>query len=203
MAEIWSSSFEIHFDVVQKHLPLLDPAKFWHLANHIDIHHQHLALKYAVGMSGASSARTSTLLEEQYYMSARHHVDKAEAQADGASCWNIETVQTLILIARYEFTKAVPARALLTMSRLMRLIGLLGYDRVDRQSKENDINPRSYFALKMDPPVESEEARRVFWIAFSMDCHAHTYAGSPETIETIEVRKFNSFSLFSCQLSAC
>lgn len=160
---------------------------FRQLANYVDPPHQHLALKYAVAMSGANAAQDYVHLEKQCYLSARGHLEKAETQADGASFCNIETVQALILVARFEFTKANAARALLTTSRLMRLLSLLGYDHVDRTVTGSDKERFASLAPSVNSAAGLQEVRRTFWIAFSMHCHAIANAGGPGAVETDEV----------------
>ena len=177
----------IYFDIVQKHLPLINREKFQQIADSVDPPHQHLALMYAVAMSGASCAQNPIQIEEQCYLSARNHLDKAETQLDSSSFWNVETVQALILLARFEFTKANAARALLTTSRFMQLINLLGYDLVDRNATQSDRNRFASLASFVNNPTRLKELRHTFWIAFSMHCHGVANAGGPGTVESDEV----------------
>jgi len=128
-------------------------------------------------------------IEQQYCIAARSHLDKAEMQADGASFWNIETVQTLILVARYEFTNACAARAILTTGRLMQLLSLLRYDRLDCSTRAGSDSDRfASLAPSVDDPNRLHDVRRAFWIAFSLNCHATANAGGPGAIEIDEVR---------------
>ena len=66
-----SWSFGIHFDVVEKHIPLIDRNAFWQIANRDDPPHQYQALKYAVAMSGANTMQDSSQIEQQYCIAAR------------------------------------------------------------------------------------------------------------------------------------
>ena len=159
-------SSNAHFDVVQKHLPFIDRHKFEQSINRSEIPHQQLALKYAVAMSGAGTAATPSQKGEQCYIAARSHLEKAEIQIDGACPWNIETVQALTLVARYEFINTNPARALLTTNRLMRLVTLLGFDQLDQSDDSTDCPERFVnLALPLQRLERLHEARCTFWIA--------------------------------------
>jgi hypothetical protein len=81
--------------------------------------HQCMALKYAVALSGSSACGESALAMGSY-PTARFHLERAENMADNSSFLNIETVQALLLVARFEFTHISAPRGLLTIARVMR-----------------------------------------------------------------------------------
>ena len=141
-------------------------------------------------MSGACTAPTPSLMGEKCYLAARSHLEKAEMQIDGACPWNIETVQALTLIARYEFLNTSPARALLTTNRLVGLATLLGLDQLDQSDDDIDCPERFVnLELPLISPDRLHEARCTFWIAYAINCHAIANVGRSMTLETNEACK--------------
>lgn len=139
-------------------------------------------------MSGAGTAPSTPRKGEQCYLAARSHLEKAEMQIDGACPWNIETVQALTLVARYEFINTNPARALLTTNRLLRLVTLLGYDHLDQSDVRTDSPERFInLALPLERPEKLHEVRCTFWLAYAINCHTMANVGCSIALETNEV----------------
>ncbi|KAJ5705156.1 hypothetical protein N7536_000845 [Penicillium majusculum] len=162
----------------QLQMPLIDTTEFLHETAYATLH-QHQALKYAVAMAGAGAHNTTLHLEHQYYVTARSHLEMAETHIGNSSFLNLETAQTLILIARYEFTRTDTTRAIITMARLMQLIRLLELDIIDRKRTQDD------------PPQNLQkihESRNTLWIAYAFHCHASTIFPrcEPIDIQTIQ-----------------
>lgn len=171
------SSFHNYIDVVHRQMPLIDTTEFLHETAYATLH-QHQALKYAVAMAGAGARNTTLHLEHQYYVAARFHLEMAEMHMGNSSFLNLETAQTLILIARYEFTRTDTTRAIITMARLMQLVRLLELDNIDRRRTQND------------PPQNIQKihgSRNTLWIAYAFYCHASTIFArcEPIDIETV------------------
>ncbi|KAJ9483592.1 hypothetical protein VN97_g9799 [Penicillium thymicola] len=169
--------FHNYIDVVHRQMPLIDTTEFLHETAYATLH-QHQALKYAVAMAGAGARNTTLHLEHQYYVAARFHLEMAEMHMGNSSFLNLETAQTLILIARYEFTRTDTTRAIITMARLMQLVRLLELDNIDRRRTQND------------PPQNIQKihgSRNTLWIAYAFYCHASTIFArcEPIDIETI------------------
>lgn len=93
----------------------------------------------------------------------------------------------MILVARFELTKACAAQALLMTSRLMLLIHLLGYDRLDRAANGTEDDRFAAHVPRLNNPAELQNARRTFWVAFLLHCHGVANAGGPNIVETDEV----------------
>lgn len=90
--------------------------------------HQHQALKYAVAMTGAGAHDTTSHLEQQCYVAARFHLEMAETQVENSSFLNLQTVQTLILVARYEFLRTRAERAIITSGAVIDVPDVQGTD---------------------------------------------------------------------------
>ena len=133
--------------------------------------HQCMALKHAVAMSGSSACGESALAMESYW-AARYHLERAENMTDNSSFLNIETVQALLLVARFECTHVSGPKGLLTIARLMQLIGLLGYDMLDQSSSEEEKDSCHILMSKSHSSGNVQKIRQTFWIAFSIHCNA-------------------------------
>ncbi|GFF46564.1 hypothetical protein IFM46972_08073 [Aspergillus udagawae] len=159
-----------YFDVVQKHMMLIGQQEFSHSIIPMEAH-QCMALKYAAALSGSSACGESALAMESY-LAARFHLEKAENLADNSSFLNIETVQALLLVARFEFTHISRPKGLLTIARTMQLISLLGYDMLDQTSAERESDSSQIMLPKSHSSGCLQKIRRTFWIAFAMHCNA-------------------------------
>ncbi|RDL39999.1 uncharacterized protein BP5553_04339 [Venustampulla echinocandica] len=159
-----------YFEIVRKHIMIIDQQEF--LQSIISVEkHQCMALKHAVAMSGSNACGESELAMESY-LAARFHLERAENLADSSSFLNIETVQALILVARFECTHVSGPKALLTIARLMQLIGLLGYDRLDQSSPEDDDDSSHILVPNPHSSGSLQKIRQTYWVAFSIHCNA-------------------------------
>ena len=183
-----NSSFHNYLDLVHRHLPLIDTAEFFRNTAYATSH-QHRGLKYAVAMAGAGAHKTTSLLEQQCYVAARFHLEMAETHMENSTFLNLETAQTLILIARYEFTRTHATRAILTMARLMQLVRLLELDNLDRGGPQGDP---SHHLPRID------ESRNTLWIAYALQCHSSIIFSrcEPLDIETV-CANFRSLNLLA------
>lgn len=80
----------------------------------------------------------------------------------------------------YEAMKGQYESASITSANCVRLCQLLGLDRLD------SIN---HWELQSPPAVifDVEEGRRVFWAAFTLDCHAFFFGGTTPLLCTAKV----------------
>lgn len=130
-------------------------------------------MRYAVAMAGAGVHNTTLHLEQQCYVAARSHLEMAETHMESSSL-NLERVQTLILIARYEFTQTHATRAIITMARLTQLVRLFELDNLDRRET---------------PSAASQHlqkiwgSRNTFWIAYGLHCHSSILFSRCEPID--------------------
>jgi hypothetical protein len=107
-----------------------------------------------------------------------------------SSSLNLETVQTLILIARYEFTQKHATRAIITMARLTQLVRLFEVDNLDRRETPNAASQHLQ---------KIQESRNTFWIAYSLHCHSSILFSrcDPIDIETVCAQPYPPDSLSS------
>lgn len=162
--------YQPYFDLVHKHMMLIDQQEFLQSVVPMETH-QCIALKYAIALSGSTACGESALAMESY-MAARFHLERAENLAGNSSFLNVETVQALLLVARFEFTHISGPKGLLTIARAMQLLSLLGYDVLDSSSAEGQQDSPQMMLPKTHSPGRIQMIRRTFWIAFAMHCNA-------------------------------
>ncbi|OQE04967.1 hypothetical protein PENVUL_c028G00235 [Penicillium vulpinum] len=162
--------YQPYFDIVQKHMMLIDQQEFLQSVVPMDTH-QCMALKYATALSGSTACGELALAMESY-IAARFHLERAENLADNSSFLNHETVQALLLVARFEFTHISGPKGLLTIARAMQLLSLLGYDVLDQTSAEGERDSSQMMLPKTHSLGHIQMLRRTFWIAFAMHCNA-------------------------------
>lgn len=104
--------------------------------------------------------------------------------------------QAYAIIATFEAKCMLFTRAALTSGKCVRLVGMMGLDRLD--GEQDDIPPALAPATSW---VELEERRRTFWAAFAIDAHASISTGWSSLINTADVgtclRSLASLMLFS------
>lgn len=84
-------------------------------------------------------------------------------------------------------------RASMSASRYVRLVQMLGLDRLDREG--DDIPPTLGPITNW---TELEERRRVFWGAFAIDSHASMATGWANMIKSEDVRFLLTLLLRDC-----
>lgn len=108
------------------------------------------------------------------YSEARFHLEKAEMIADSSS-FGLETVQTMILVARFETTNLSAAKGILTIARLMQVINLLGYDTLDGSSPGIEQDSfKTLIPIEIISSRDTQEVRQTYWISYAMHCNAST-----------------------------
>ncbi|QIW95778.1 hypothetical protein AMS68_001296 [Peltaster fructicola] len=171
--EIAFDLFQAFFEQASFRLPFVDSARFFtSLKQDKQATYHFNALKLAVAMTAAHAIGDSHTITERYYSSARIEVDSAlrtEVEAGKPSQW--DEVQALILLARYEFSAQLTTRAMLTTSRAMRLLVLLGGHAIHL---DHNMRSRPIPGLTSQPRnelPEAEEMARTWWAAYALDCH--------------------------------
>lgn len=157
------------------------------------IPHQANSLSFAVAMAGASLSDDFPHLESLCYHSARHYIDLAEREDDGASFLNLDVLQALILVVRHEFMEAsTSGRAWLTHGRAIRLVRLLCLDAMDTDptSIGASIDSLRIPLRATTSAAELEERRRTFWVIFNLDFFIAAMTNTLPTLQSSEVCSF-------------
>jgi hypothetical protein len=166
----------------------INPDRFFRLLVENPVRHQVNALSYAIAISGACLSGEFPNLKLLCYQSARQYLELAERQEDGTSFLNLESLQALLLILRYELNEAkCIERAWMTHGRAMTLAKLLHMDTID--ASQVPIGEGSVYVPHETQPslAEMDERRRTFWVAFGFDFFISALTNSMPTFQTSEV----------------
>lgn len=183
-----SNRHQRYFEATRTLPTIINRIRFYRLLSQTPSTHQTNALSCAVAMAGAALSDDFPHLETLFYNSVRNHIEQAERQEDNSSFQNLEILQSLLLIARYEFTGTkCTARAWMTHGRGMRLAKLMCFDILD--SEQHSPGPGS-LRIPLPGPVskeEMDERRRTFWVGFNMDFFISAMTNTMPTLQTSEV----------------
>lgn len=136
------------------------------------------ALSYAVAALGALTSTEYVSTRDKCYNQARELLDLCERQDSDGMLVSINTLQTCVLLALYEFKSPNFARLWMTLGRAIRLCKIMGLDMLDADRSGSSAGlfkqpPSSPFQLQPSSgPAVLEERRRAFWIVYIFDVSA-------------------------------
>ena len=177
--------------------PIINQNRFFRILQQTPRSHQVSALSHAVAMAGASLSDDFSHLESMCYYSAWHHIEQAERQKDGSDFLNLELLQALLLVIRFEFTETDCALAFITQGRAIRLAKLLCLDMIDTDQMPLSRDTMRRPLKAPDNAEEVEERRRTFWVAFNMDFFTAALTNTLPALENNEVSLSLIFKIFN------
>ena len=129
-----------------------------------------------------SASAQPQMVGDMLYHSAIQHLEKLEAKGNTHQLIDIMHVQAWLLLAFYEFMRVDFRRGWMSAGRAFRLIQLMGLH-------ELDLSDISLTIPTMDW-VDTEERRRTFWLAYSLDRFVSLSNGAPWTLsEQVTIRQ--------------
>ncbi|KAL7795775.1 binuclear zinc transcription factor [Trichoderma ceciliae] len=141
-----------------------------------------MCLQYGIWALSASGHAKYDQYAEAFYKRARQYMEADEMKSDGEHFVTVYHAQAWAIIASYEAKTMLFTRASMSASRYVRLVQMLGLDRLDREG--DDIPPTLGPICSW---AELEERRRVFWGAFAIDAHASMATGWASMIKSEDV----------------
>ena len=167
---------------------MVNEAKFRSMLPLLNTNREVACLSHAIWLHGATVRDKSPQMIEYCYQNARHHLEKTEIEEQVG----IYPLQSIILIALYEFKQMCFARAWMSIGRAIRLAQMLGLHKMDCNTS---IMHDSGYLHGLHPTndwEELEERRRTFWVAFNVDWYASSRTASPMNISDKEVSRHGS-----------
>jgi hypothetical protein len=133
----------------------------------------------------ASLSAQKQNIRESLYECTRKMVEASEPQDGITEFSDIEYVQARILLLIYEFMRTNHQRAWISAGRCFRLLQLMRLYEID--TPENVAGRRS----DSDPDawIKTEEKRRTFWMAYSLDRFMSIRGDLPLTLNKQVVRR--------------
>ena len=141
-----------------------------------------ICLRYMIWCHAAAVSDKYYFLHHHFYQRARKYAEADEMKGFGESIITLSHCQTWILISTYEFKMIYFPRAWLSVGKAARLALMMGLNRLDGAGLE----VKQCLPLQKDW-TESEERRRVFWLAFCTDRYASVGTGWPVIIDESDV----------------
>lgn len=117
-------------------------------------------------------------------------LEAMDLEDEGSDSNDIEQAQAWILVTMYEFVRMNHRRGWTSAGRAFRLVQLMRLYEIDNS---NHVPMLQNGTTQMDW-VETEERRRTFWMAYSLDRFVCVRSGSPLTLHEQVVRLY----LMSC-----
>ena len=150
------------------------------------------SLSYAILLHGSFFVPNGGSIEKLCYDKARGQLAQTEADGGAALHMSIETLQASILIAMYEFKRMFFARAWINLGRAVRMALMMGLHRMDQtDSRENGVRSRRSSKSEDRDWIDTEEKRRTFWSAFTLDRFSNIGTDWPMMIDEKEVSLLN------------
>ena len=126
---------------------------------------------WALATSASSQPQS---VADSLYRTAVKRLEELETQDHTKSTVDIINIQVWLLIAIYEFMRVDFHRGWMTAGRAFRLIPLMRLHELDMYDVHLSVPNYDW--------VESEERRRTFWLAYSLDHFVSLSNGSPLTL---------------------
>ena len=120
-------------------------------------------------------------VRDYLYRDTRRTLDNLELKDTNVESIDIEQVQAYILLAIYEFMRSDYRRGWMSAGRAFRLIQLM---------RLHEIDVPSCMPMQADW-IETEEKRRTFWMAYSLDRFVSIQNGWPLTLSEQVVGPFH------------
>jgi hypothetical protein len=116
-------------------------------------------LQHAMWTLGASLSTQFQHLENPLYTDTKRLLDELENKNAKTEVVDIQLVQAWILVAIYEFVRSNYCQGWISAGRSFRLVQLMRLYRIDTLDSMH----------AQGDWIETEEKRRVFWMAYSLD----------------------------------
>lgn len=140
-------------------------------------------LQYAMWTMAASQSTQFENLKESLYRDTRQLLKSLDLGEETSETMRVEYVQAGILLSLYEFKRGTSQRALITMGQVFRMVQLMRLYQVDSPACPDVRLQRGF-----EDPIETEELRRTFWVAYMIDNFVSISNSIPLTLNEQEVR---------------
>ncbi|KAH6604245.1 binuclear zinc transcription factor [Trichoderma cornu-damae] len=172
----------VYFHTHYHFLPIVHPGRYYQAFYGPPTRKPPMCLQYAIWAFSASGHAKYDQYAEAFYKRARRYLEVDEMRSDGELFVTVPHAQAWAVISSYEARHMLFTRASMSASRCVRLVQMLGLDRLDREG--DDIPPT---LGPISNWTELEERRRVFWGAFAIDAHASLATGWANMIKSEDV----------------
>ena len=165
---------QIFFDIIYQVLPIISRQRFnaeW-MQNPSSL--PTLCLVYSIALLGASISTKHSHQQQTCYNMARKYLELCEREDDGKHLANLNVIQALVFIIRYELRSKQLTRAWMTLGRAITLTKMLNLYQLDNPTAGAGVfRPDAELSLpQIVDPVSLEELRRCLWALYTFECYA-------------------------------
>jgi len=100
-------------------------------------------------------------IRDSLYESTRRMLESLESKDNNTEFTDIEHVQARVLLLIYDFMRTNHQRGWMSAGRCFRLLQLMRLYEIDAPDRNNAKEPESW--------IKTEEKRRTFWMAYTLD----------------------------------
>ncbi|GAB1318448.1 Fungal-specific transcription factor domain-containing protein [Madurella fahalii] len=153
---------QLYFDRVHPNVPIFNQSRYFARSRQTacgNVPNSVLCLQYAMWTLAMALSSQFESSRDMLYKETRQMLEALDLSEDDMHVVRIEQVQAWLLITLYEFARCNYRRAWVSAGRAFRLVQLARLHEVD--SPENMMDD--------EDPVTTEERRRTFWVAYSLD----------------------------------
>ncbi|OCL02954.1 citrinin biosynthesis transcriptional activator CtnR [Glonium stellatum] len=144
---------QLYFDRVHIFVPILHQRQYFSWAKQATKTESRTCLQFAMWTMAASLSAQLEHIRDSLYRDTQQILESLELKDDNLEFTNIEHAQAWLLLAIYEFMRTNYQRGWMSAGRCFRLVQLMRLYEIDKQ--ENWI--------------KTEEKRRTFWMAYTLD----------------------------------
>ncbi|KAF2758616.1 hypothetical protein EJ05DRAFT_500136 [Pseudovirgaria hyperparasitica] len=175
---------QIFFESLEASFPIISRNRFYCEIRNSPADPSIQALSYAIALMTISVTGTQLYPEKGFYLRARRLLDESEIYGDGRSLANLNILQTLIILLRYEIGSQRNASSCLTAARATQLVKMMRLSQIDSRELLSGYKAR-YPDVSLplaNDPIELEERRRCFWALYVMEGYRNIINGDTDKI---------------------
>jgi len=162
---------QLYFDRMHIFIPIINQYRYYSWSRSDNKSECQTCLQYAMWALAATMSVQDRHSAENLYQEARQGLQDFEQRDLGGEV-HVSQVQVWLLLAIYELMRIDFRRGWLSAGRALRLIQLM-------RLHETDVPAAMLFERDV---IETEEKRRTFWIAYSLDRFISLSNGWPITL---------------------
>lgn len=151
---------QLYFDRVHPSVQILHHRRYLSWARKIVKKTSRRSLQYAVWTLASLLSAQFRHFQDSFYQETKRSLEQSYLSGDSNNGVDTEEIQAWILIATYESMRTFHRSAWMSAGRAFRLVQLMRLHEID-----SPTNP----PLPEADLIETEEKRRVFWLAYFLD----------------------------------
>nr|AGN71605.1 putative citrinin biosynthesis transcriptional activator CtnR [Monascus pilosus] len=169
---------QLYFDRVHIFTPIIHQRRYLSWSKDAHKNEARVCLQYAMWALAASFSAPFQHLRDALYRDARRMLDLLELSDGAMATYHVEQAQAWILVAIYEFMRMNYQVGWMSAGRSFRLVQLMRLYGIDGANSPTQELPQT---SSMEW-IETEEKRRTFWMAYTLDRFISMRDGWPLTL---------------------